>query len=280
MKKKYLSILCIVILWGSIQSYTFAQLKADSLKCNSIKLLISDVGDDIWHIVSYPFQMSKNDALILTSFTVVNIAMIYGLDEQIDNELKVEKHNKYLKPIDGLADIGDSYDWLPFGELIFSTTVLTTGIIFNDKKLLETTKIMFESLIITKAITSFSKALFGRSRPYTGKGPYDFNLLKFSTKHEFLSMPSGHTSGIFSIMTVIAKQYDKWWIKIPAYTLGVSVALQRIDDHQHWSSDVIVGGALGYWVGSTLVNRHKKKSKAISFSPYLSPNRIGININF
>jgi len=133
MKIKYLAILCVFVFWGLIQGYTFAQLKADSLKCNSAKPFISDIADDIWHIVSYPFQISKNDALILTSFTVFNIAMIYGLDEQIDNELKVEKHNSYLKSIDGLADIGDSYDLLPVRELIFSTTVLTTGIIFNDK---------------------------------------------------------------------------------------------------------------------------------------------------
>ncbi len=92
-------------------------------------------------------------------------------------------------------------------------------------------------------------------------------------------MPSGHTSGIFSMMTVIAKQYGQWWIKIPAYTLGLSVALQRIDADQHWTSDVIIGGALGYWIGNTLVNRHKK-SQACSFSPYVSPNRVGVIINF
>jgi len=139
---------------------------------------------------------------------------------------------------------------------------------------------MVESLIITKAITSLSKGLFGRSHPYTGNAPYDFNLFKFSTKHEFLSIPSGHTSGIFSIMTVIAKQYDQWLIKIPAYTLSVSVALQRIDDQQRWTSDVIVGGALGFWVGSTLVNKYQKKSHTIAFNAYFSTNRIGVALNF
>ena len=139
---------------------------------------------------------------------------------------------------------------------------------------------MVESFIFTGAITSFSKELFARSRPYTGRGPHDFNFFKFSKKAEYLSMPSGHTSAIFSMMTVLAKRCDQWWIKVPAYTLGILVALQRIDANKHWTSDVIVGGALGYWVGSTLVNRNTNKSQATSFNPYFSPSCIGININF
>jgi membrane-associated phospholipid phosphatase len=82
------------------------------------------------------------------------------------------------------------------------------------------------------------------------------------------------------MMTVIAKQYDQWWIEYPAYTLAVSVALQRMDDRQHWFSDVVMGGAIGYWVSSTLVSRHQGKTKSQPFIPYFAANQIGIRMNF
>ena len=161
-----------------------------------------------------------------------------------------------------------------------STSTLTAGIIFKDKKLLNTTRLMIESAVIAGGITYIGKGFMGRSRPYTNRGAYDFHPLKFHHQKEYWALPSGHTSSAFSMMTVIAKQYEKWWVQIPAYTLAVSVALQRMESRNHWTSDVIVGGAIGYWVGATLVNHHKKNSQRILFRPYFSGNRVGINIHF
>jgi membrane-associated phospholipid phosphatase len=93
-------------------------------------------------------------------------------------------------------------------------------------------------------------------------------------------LPSGHVSSAFSLVTVLAKQYDSWWIEIPAYTVGVAVAFQRMESRSHWGADVMVGGALGYWVGSTLVNRYKQPSKGSSVNPYMMGNRVGLIVEF
>jgi membrane-associated phospholipid phosphatase len=92
-------------------------------------------------------------------------------------------------------------------------------------------------------------------------------------------LPSGHVSSAFSIMTVLARQYDSWWIEIPAYAVGVAVAFQRMESRSHWGADVIVGGGIGYWVGSTLVSRYKQPSRS-SISPYFGENRIGLIVEF
>lgn len=266
---------------------SLAQIPDNSTKKNSIRSFTANVCDDVWYVASSPFRISKEDALQLSVLTMITTAFINTLDEPIDTEFITEGSD--AEGDDGLlfagkelAKIGYAYDKISRQYFLagLSGSMIAGGIIFKDEKLLKTSFLTIESYIITKAITAFGKGLFGRSRPYTEKGPNDFNFFKFSSKHKFQSMPSGHTSGVFSMMTVIAKQYDEWWIKIPVYTLSVAVALQRIDDQQHWASDVIVGGAIGYWVGSTLVNKHKKKSSAISFYPYMSLNRIGIAINF
>jgi membrane-associated phospholipid phosphatase len=280
-----ITLTCLVVLLLPIRS--FAQTNEGSENRNVIQSFAKTVYCDVLTVASSPARMSKQDVLRLSVFVVVTAGFISSFDSQVNDEFvktgnERDRDNGLLILGKRLAKIGYAYNDIKpvyfFAGL--STTILVGGLIYKDKKLLETTRLMVESFVITGAITTFGKGFLGRSRPFTGKGAHDFNFFKFSIQNEYLSMPSGHTSGIFSILTVIAKQYDHWWIKLPAYTLGLSVALQRIDAHQHWASDVIVGGALGYWVGNTLVNKYKNQSHVDSFHPYISPNQVGINISF
>jgi len=181
-----------------------------------------------------------------------------------------------------LAKSGYVYDKIPSKYFIagLASSMLAGGLLFKDKKLLHTTRLMVESVVITNNITYWSKGLYGRARPYLERGAQNFDLFQFSKKGALRALPSGHTSGIFSMMTIIAKQYNYWWIKIPVYTFSVSVALQRIDDRRHWASDVIVGGVLGYWVANTLVNYNKKITKFFATKPFIHHNRIGLSFQF
>jgi membrane-associated phospholipid phosphatase len=248
-----------------------------------VRSLTQTVCDDALHIASSPFRMSKQDVIRLSVFAAVTTGCIAYFDVQIRKEFMDANEDHFLVyPGRKLARAGSVYDRISpeyfFGGL--TTGMLAGGLIFKDSKLLTTTGLMVESYFFTIVITACGKQILSRSRPYTGRGPHDFNLLKFSGKTEYSSMPSGHTSSVFSMMTVISREYNHWWIKIPAYTLCVSVALQRIDADKHWTSDVIAGGALGYWVGSTLVSRRERQSATLSFHPYWSGNRAGIAIDF
>jgi len=275
-----LSWLCLIsILY---QANGFAQVSEDTLKNCPIKNFVKTVGGDLLHVASSPLRMSKNDGLRLLIITAITAGFVARVDSPIDEEFGIEVDDAYWLPAQELARIGEVYDQISpkrFSTAL-SIAMLTGGIAFGDKKLLETTRLMIESSLITRVITSWSKDLFGRSRPYTGKGPHDFALFASNGAQEFRSMPSGHVSSAFAMMTVIAKRYDQWWVKIPAYTFGVSVAFQRINSRTHWASDVIVGAGIGYWVGSTLANRQPDKSRSSSFTPYLFGNRICLLVNF
>lgn len=259
-----------------------SQITQDSLKVSKANSFISSVAGDISFVASSPFHISKTEGLEFISFIALNAGLVYKVDEPIDEELAVEGYHGYLKPAEELADLGYAYDRIGPATILASITgtMLASGIIFKNRKLLETTRLVVESALITGFITHLSKDLFNRSRPYTDRGATEFHLFRFSNAHEFSSFPSGHASNIFSLVTVITKQYPAWWLKVPAYTLAISVALQRIDDRQHWTSDVVVGGFLGYWVGSRLVNRYQYKSEGISMCTYLSGNQIGVRFLF
>ena len=268
--------------YGLNLNFLFPRLPIDRLTSVLSRSSVPMIGGDIWHIVSSPFKISRSDAIRLTSLAVLGVGSIVWFDDEADEEFAREGHNVYLKPAKGLVRIGEAYDRIGTRRAAagLSGAMLAGGLILRDKKLLETTRLMIESVIISGAITYWGKGLIGRSRPYADRGARDFNLLKFSKIHEFRALPSGHATSVFSMMTVIAKQYDRWWVEIPAYTLAASVALQRMDSRMHWTSDVLVGGAIGYWIANALVDRHKRRSQETSISPHISGDRVGVNIRF
>jgi membrane-associated phospholipid phosphatase len=93
-------------------------------------------------------------------------------------------------------------------------------------------------------------------------------------------MPSGHVSSAFALMTVLAKQYEHWYVEIPAYTFAVSVAFQRMTSRSHWASDTILGGAIGYWVSNVLVQKQRRPSKSPSLNFYPAGNGLGVVMQF
>jgi membrane-associated phospholipid phosphatase len=58
------------------------------------------------------------------------------------------------------------------------------------------------------------------------------------------SFPSGHASATFATATVLQRRFG-WKVGIPFYALGVYVGASRIQDREHYLSDVIFGAALG-----------------------------------
>ncbi len=67
------------------------------------------------------------------------------------------------------------------------------------------------------------------------------------------SFPSGHTTAAWAVASALAHSYPRnRWIKWSAYAAATSIGILRITSHQHFPSDVIVGGTLGYTIGERL----------------------------
>ena len=254
---------------------------AQESKYSFFKSFASSIASDVFYIFSAPLRVEQKQGLKFLALTTATTVFVTSLDKGLDEDF-MERDDLYVKPGIELAKIGDLYDKISSPIFLAGLTVpmLAGGVVFKDEKLLLTTRLLVESFFISGTITQLGKRIFGRARPYTGKGPEEFEPFQFGGTSDNRSFPSGHTTSAFSMMTVLAKQYDRWWIKIPAYSVALSVALQRIDTHNHWGADVIVGGAIGYWVGSTLVNRYKQQSEINSINPYFLGNRFGILLSF
>lgn len=90
------------------------------------------------------------------------------------------------------------------------------------------------------------KSAFNRQYPYTHQ-----------TYGEFWeggkSFPSGHAVTSWSVAAALAHAYPhNRWVQFAAYTAATGVSLLRFPARKHFPSDILVGGTLGYLVGSHL----------------------------
>ncbi len=72
-----------------------------------------------------------------------------------------------------------------------------------------------------------------------------------------LAWPSGHTASSFCVASVLDEYYGPE-VGVPAYIGACFVGWRMMDSGDHWSSDVLFGGTLGYVVGHTVAGKHKQ----------------------
>jgi membrane-associated phospholipid phosphatase len=164
---------------------------------------------------------------------------------------------------------------------IFTSAIYGYGLFAKDKNIRKLGLNASEAFIYSIAITGIFKAIIGRRRPYAGENHLFFKPLQI-TDDTYHSLPSGHTTAVFAVSTVMANFSDNTIWKVFWYGTAGLVGASRIYHNKHWASDVFLGAAIGYFVGSFTVNFDKEESKyfGISVSPYFTFNEIGVSLKF
>ena len=110
-----------------------------------------------------------------------------------------------------------------------------------------------EAVIDSEILTTVFKDIDRRQRPQDLKVNGNFSDTWFEGKGGGIqgngSFPSGHTIAAFSTATIIARRYGNHkWVPYVAYGTAAAIAFSRMTLSSHWSSDVFVGGVLGYTI--------------------------------
>ena len=153
------------------------------------------------------------------------------------------------------------------------------GTLANDSKARSTSLLALESFAISGIMTSGLKMLAERHRPNSGASPNSWDGPSLSLKN--VSFCSGHTATAFSIATVFADQYQNNAYVAPiAYGLATLTGLSRIYSNEHWSSDVVFGAALGYFVSKGVLSFHKeaKKESRLTLLPVVGKEMTGLSL--
>ena len=124
----------------------------------------------------------------------------------------------------------------------------------NDQQR-ETGLLSGEAAIDAALDTEIIKYAVGRDRPFVGDGRGRF----FQGGDSF---PSFHASTSFAIASVIAHEYSGPLTQVLAYGVATGVDAARFAGRKHFMTDLVVGSALGWYIGRQVYRAHSRYSDA------------------
>lgn len=123
------------------------------------------------------------------------------------------------------------------------------GHLTENDRLSETGLLSGEAALNSTAIAFLIKGVTQRPRPFQQNGSGTF----FQGGSSF---PSEHSAIAWSVASVMAHEYPGTFTKILAYGLATGISATRVTGQQHFSSDVVVGSALGWYFGREVFRAH------------------------
>jgi len=127
------------------------------------------------------------------------------------------------------------------------------AIAFGDTRMQNLGIISLQSIAASAGVSIATKRLVRRARPIEDAGTWSR-----SANRSDASFPSNHAAVAFAAVTPFAQEYDAPWL----YGLTAVGAMGRVADRQHWVSDVVAGGVVGYAIGSWLWQAQRDDSKS------------------
>jgi len=184
--------------------------------------------------------MNKKEIML---FIASIILLILFIDKNISDYMRESNsHNNTI--IDLTMRIGNIWGL----SVVFLSLILYIGL--KNKELgLNTLKATVVSVTIARCLST----LFGRARPFASReNTTNFNILK-GLKYSLSSMPSGHATVAFAFAAAADRSTPKSKVKTALlYSMASITAISRVYHDRHWLSDVIMGGTLGYLIGSKI----------------------------
>jgi membrane-associated phospholipid phosphatase len=236
-----------------------------------------------------PLRFKTKDWLITGATAGITTALIIA-DNDIDEWARVQKQNHEWvnKSSPFITKFGDTY-----GFYSVTAAALLSAACTNEKGV-QTSLLATQAMITSGVWVHLIKLLTSRERPKAdyilsksegGKwyGPfamYDQDSAIKKPYSAFDAFPSGHTAVAFSIATVFASQYkDVKAIPVLCYSAATLVGISRMTEHEHWASDVFVGGIIGYLCGRQVI-AHYNKTHQNPVTPMLTKSKNKTELNF
>ena len=199
---------------------------------------------EIW---TSPFHMKRSDAkwwLLFGAATGALIATDHWTSRQLPNT------NDQARFSARVSNLGAGYTVIPVTAAFYLGGVLT-----DNAKARETGLLGAQALVDGLVVFEVLKLATERQRPLVDGGHGQFF-------HGGDSFPSGHTMAAFALASVIAHEYrNKKMVPVIAYGLATLVGAARFSARQHFASDVVAAGAMGWFIGTYVVQTNQDATR-------------------
>ncbi|MGE5423808.1 MAG: phosphatase PAP2 family protein [Syntrophothermus sp.] len=197
--------------------------------------------------------------------TTGGVFLLMSQDRQIQQFFSSKRNNA--------IDQTSKYFFSPMGNGLISLPILGlfygVGYFKDDRRAQRTAIRGAEAYLLAAITTGVIKQLAHRHRPYQDDPPDPFQWEGPLAKISYNSFPSGHSSAIFAIATVIAGEYHETiWVPVLVYSVAGVTATYRMAVDKHWSSDVFAGSVIG--IGCGIFILHHDPLAKFHLLPYTS----------
>ncbi len=216
-----------------------------------------------------PFHTSKSDLKWWLIFGGATAGLIVA-DRHLEGDLPNTSTQVHLGQ--DFSHIGAAYTLIPLGAIAYFAGTHAGSDHFREVGLLT-----FESLVDTTLVELALKGITHRARPLESDGKGHFWDSKASWYNS--SFPSGHTINTMAIASIFAHEYHHTrWPVYAAYAFAGIVTGARLAGRNHFPSDVVAGGAMGWFIGDYVygkrhnpeIDQLKKRNIARSILSHVS----------
>ena len=207
----------------------------------------------IKNIPEYGFTGMKYSVTQKSNLLILGTAGFGALiANRFDGQIQNYTQQYGLLP-DKVSQFGDLYGVMGSAVLLPLSIIITSQAADDsNREMKEKLEFAASALVANGVTTVVLKKLIGRERP-SG----------LSNR----SMPSGHTSQSFAVAAVVNEIYGQN-AGIVAYLIASLVGISRINDNDHYLSDVIVGAGIGTVIGRGFAKTYNENS----YKPNMSIN--------
>ena len=166
------------------------------------------------------------------------------------------------KPVDRFVKKYDdsrvARHWGTFGKHMPVALVGAAGaaVAFGDSRLTNIGLISLQSVAGAVGVSVGGKYIVSRARPLEERGA--FEQVGAGESRSNSSFPSGHSAVAFAAVTPFAQEYDAPWL----YGVAALSSMGRVASRDHWVSDTVAGGIVGYAIGSWLWQAQRDDSRS------------------
>lgn len=219
----------------------------------SWKKLVPNVASDQKAIWLSPLKLRDRKYWIPTAVVLGFTAGLIALDP-------VEGH--YFRNTTAYSGLNRAFssNATTLGMAIAPLSLYAIGSARKDSKMKGTALLAGEAVADSEILATVMKDSDFRRRPSAIPVNGNFSDTWFEESGKKFqsvgSFPSGHTIAAFSVATVIARRYrNHRWVPYVAYGGAALVGFSRLTLCAHFTSDVFIGGVLGYSISRFAVLR-------------------------
>lgn len=304
MMKKFL--ICLLLINLQLISGQNTQFEKSNSRFKNSGIIIKNSFNSISGDFKY-MGKSFSDDWKTTSLYAAGVLGLILVDKTTTSFLhnQIEPNIQYQLPDISFVKRSTATTWLTHNDAYMSYPIIGLylgSVLGNSEKgqyaAINAFKAIAYSTLISQLVL---KTIFGRQRPFRpidsseeATPPWTKDNFDFFNSREgtYLgsgpygsSFPSLHATAFFAIAKVFQMEYDNYWIP---YGFMSVVFLADIKGHNHWVSDLVVGGIIGTIIGRSIVksswetrnNDGLKKKKGITFNviPKINSEWSGLHI--